>query len=83
MATWMLAKMESEGCLYQVDAVDHLLRLGVDRLLEVNPAGNDVLSRKVLDAFRRVTESTVVWVKQERYWRPREAGDPPGRVADW
>lgn len=82
MAVWMLARVEGERCLYQVDAVDHLLRVGADELLRINAAGNEVLDSKVLDAFRRLTENTVVWVRRERYWRLRVDEDLPGRDAE-
>lgn len=82
MAAWMLARVESERCLYQVDAVDYLLRIGADELLRINVAGNEVLDNKVLDAFRILTENTVVWVTRERYWRLRVEEDAPGREAE-
>ena len=82
MAAWMLARIEGERCLYQVDAVDYLLRVGANELLRINAAGNEVLDNKVLDAFRRLTENTVVWVSRERYWRLRVEEDVPGRQAE-
>ena len=81
VAAWMLAQVEREGCIYQDDVVDYLVKAKREDLLTENADGNQVVSKAVLAAFRKLTEATVVWVKPERYWRWRVAEDEPGRDA--
>ena len=79
VATWMLAQIERDGCVYQDDVVDYLVKANADRLLRENSDGNLVVGREVLAAFLVRTKTTVVWVKPDRYWRFRVAEDEPGR----
>ncbi|MBP5947353.1 MULTISPECIES: DUF6953 family protein [unclassified Pseudomonas] len=81
VAQWMLVQMERDGCIYQDDVVDHLVKALREDLLRENSDGNQVVGKEVLAAFRKLTESTVVWVKPDRYWRWRVAEDEPGRDA--
>ena len=78
---WMLAKISRDGCLYQDDVVDHLVKAKQEALLRENADGNLVLGKALLDAFRKVTEKDIVWVKPDFYWRPRVPEDEPGREA--
>ena len=78
---WMLAKLEQDGCLYQDDAVDHIVKSGKEEFLRQNSEGNQVLSTKVLSSFRKSTEPDVVWVKPDKYWRYRVTEDEEGRDA--
>mgnify|MGYP006879605538 CR=1 FL=1 len=71
----MLQALEKEGCLYQEDVVDYLVKAGSDNLLRENADGNVVLATPLLNAFKKITEPEVVWVKPERYWRYRVAED--------
>lgn len=81
LASWMLAELEKQGCLYHEDVVDCLVKSGQEHFLRENADGNQVLVRSVINAFRAITEHTVVWVKPERYWRYRVREDEPGRDA--
>ncbi|NML28873.1 DUF6953 family protein [Zoogloea dura] len=81
IANWMLSQIERDGCIYQDDVVDYLVKAKEESFLRENSDGNLVVGRKVLDAFRKLTESTVVWVKPDFYWRFRVAEDEPGREA--
>lgn len=80
-AQWMLRELERNGCIYQDDVVDRLVRSKANNLLRENVDGNLVVGRAVLDAFLKITEATVVWVKPDRYWRWRVKEDEPGREA--
>jgi hypothetical protein len=80
-AQWMLVALEQEGCLYQEDVVDYLVKSNADNLLQENSDGNLALTRPVLNSFRKLTETNVVWVKPDRYWRYRVPEDEPGRDA--
>ena len=81
VASWMLAQVEKHGCIYQDDVVDYLVKAGVEELLRENSDGNLVVGRAVLEAFKAITDTTVVWVKPDRYWRWRVAEDESGREA--
>ncbi|MCS4508874.1 DUF6953 family protein [Xylophilus ampelinus] len=81
IATWMLAMLERDGCIYQDDTVDLLARAGADSLLRENADGNVVLARSVLLAFNTLSGEKVVWVRPDRYWRWRVNEDEPGREA--
>ena len=81
MALWMLSQIEKDGCVYQDDAVDNLIKTGAEKLLRENADGNLVLGRDVLAEFKYITEHNVVWVKSGRYWRFRVAEDEAGREA--
>ena len=81
MAAWMQAELERDGCLYQDDAVDRLVRCNAEALLHENADGNLALQKTVLSAFRKLNEKDVVWVRPDRYWRFRVPEDEPGREA--
>jgi len=78
---WMLAQMAKDGCLYQDDVVDYLVRGNAESRCRENSDGNLVVGTKLLEAFRKQTEPHVVWVKPDRYWRYRVTEDEPGREA--
>nr|WP_288465770.1 hypothetical protein [uncultured Pseudomonas sp.] len=81
VAVWMLSKIRQDGCLYQDDVVDYLVKSKAETLLRENADGNQVLGKSVLNAFLAITTDTVVWVRPYRYWRWRVAEDEPGRDA--
>lgn len=81
LASRMLAELEKQGCLYQQDVVDYLVKSGQESFLRENVHGNLVLAKSVIDAFISITEHTVVWVKPDLYWRYRVPEDEPGREA--
>ena len=81
VAAWMLTHVERDGCIYQDDVVDYLVKAKHEDLLSENVDGNQVVGRAVLAAFLKMTETTVVWVKPDRYWRWRVNEDEPGREA--
>lgn len=80
-AEWMLGEIQRDGCVYQDDVVDRLIKANADNLLRENADGNLAVGRAVLDAFMAISSGTVVWVKPDRYWRWRVAEDEPGREA--
>lgn len=81
LAHWMLAQVEGEGCIYQDDVVDRAVKASAENLLRENSDGNLVVGKPVLDAFKKLTETTVVWVRSDFYWRLRVAEDEVGREA--
>ena len=73
--TWMLSKLEEEGCLYQKDVVDMLVKRNFDSLTNENSQGNLVVGKQLLDLFKKENESNVVWVSSYKYWRFRVPED--------
>lgn len=80
-ADWIVAQIRRDGCVYQDDVVDYLVKAKQEHLLKENADGNLAVGQKVLAAFLKATETTVVWVKPDRYWRWRVPEDEPGRDA--
>lgn len=78
---WMLDNLKKDGCLYQDDVVDYLVKQNQMDFLKENADGNLVLKLSVNSGFKKLTEENVVWVKPDRYWRYRVAEDEPGREA--
>ena len=81
IAAWMLARLERDGCIYQDDVVDYLVKSRLESLTRENSDGNLVVGQPVLKAFKAITEANVVWIKPDRYWRFRVNEDEPGREA--
>ena len=77
VAAWMMAHIERDGCLYQDDVVDMLVKNGGEALARENADGNIVIGRAALDAFAKLSAEAVVWVL--RSWR-LEAETRPGAI---
>ncbi len=75
----MIASLHAEGCLYQQDVVDYLVKTGNEQHLKENADGNQALSTKVINKFRVDSGVNVVWVKPDKYWRYRVNEDEDGR----
>jgi hypothetical protein len=82
VAQWMLEQL-AQSELYQYDAVAEIAQRFGEEFVYQNDNGNLGIDRKVLSAFRRLSENTVVWVRSDRYWRLRDENDEPGRQQDW
>ena len=48
VATWMLVNIDREGCIYQDDVVDYLVKAKLEDLLTENVDGNQVVGKAVL-----------------------------------
>ena len=81
VALWMQSILDTDGCLYQDDVVDFLVKNQKEELLRENADGNLVIGRPVLNAFKKLNESSVVWIKPDKYWRFRVPEDEDGRDA--
>jgi hypothetical protein len=80
-AEWMAAQINEHGELYQYDAAEHIAEHFGGDLTYENDNGNLAISRKVLAAFRSLTEGTVVWEQGAKLWRRKDSHDPEGRLA--
>ncbi|WP_416664819.1 DUF6953 family protein [Acinetobacter calcoaceticus] len=78
---WMKKKLSLDGCLYQDDVVDYLVKNQYYDLLKENADGNLAIATNLLTAFKKTTIDDIVWVKPDRYWRFRVPEDESGREA--
>ena len=79
VSSWMMSTLARDGCLYQQDVVDYLVKENNEQHLNENADGNQVLSTKVINKFRVDSGENVVWVKPDKYWRYRVHEDENGR----
>ena len=75
VALWMQLEINQHGCLYHDDVVDYITKSHCESLLRENVEGNLVLSREVLNEFKKLNECNIVWVKPDKYWRFRVPED--------
>jgi len=75
----MLSTIKRDGDLYQDVAVNDIVTKFGGEFTYENDSGNLAISKKVLSAFRKLTEEIVVWEQGERRWRMRDISDAPGR----
>ncbi len=73
--------LKKDGCLYQQDVVDYLVKNDQESHLKENADGNQALSTKVINKFRVDSGNDVVWVKPDKYWRFRVYEDEDTREA--
>ncbi|MGM8753287.1 DUF6953 family protein [Enterobacter sp. KB-280D8] len=81
VSSWMMSTLAKDGCLYQQDVVDYLVKQNNEQHLKENADGNQALSTRVINKFRVDSGDDVVWVKPEKYWRYRVPEDEEGREA--
>jgi hypothetical protein len=79
IAQWMLDELERRRELYQIDAVNGIVKNFGPEFTETNKNGNLSIKKPVREAFNKLTGDTVVWDHWGRYWRKRQPGDAPGR----
>jgi hypothetical protein len=81
ISAWMVNSLQQDGCLYQQDVVDYLVKQDNEFHLKENADGNLALSTEVINKFRSDSGDDVVWVKPDKYWRSRVNEDEPRREA--
>jgi len=79
VAVWMMSELDREGLIYQDTIVYDIERKFGERFTYTNAGGNQAISKDVLTAFRKISETSVVWDRLDRAWRKRECADEPGR----
>lgn len=82
VADWLLAEVQRVGFLEQDTAAFEIERRFGSEHVYTNENGNMAISRPVLSAFRKISNSEVVWERRERLWRKRDTFDGPGRLQD-
>jgi hypothetical protein len=82
VAAWMFEELKRKGDLYQTDAVDDIERKFGKQFTYLNENSNSAIDRKVLAEFRKLSKDSVVWEREDRYWRMRKPYDDPSRRQD-
>ena len=83
VAHWMLNQISKKRELYQNEVVYQIEDKFGPQFVYENRLGNAAINREVLKEFRKLTEKTVVWSRDERCWRIRSADDPKyGRLVE-
>ena len=78
----MLAEVTAKGYVEQESMVWDIARKFGKEFVYDNENGNPAIDKKVLRAFKKKSDATVVWSSGERAWRKREKYDEPGRRQD-
>jgi hypothetical protein len=79
VAHYLSDLLDEQKYLDQADAVFEVEKKFGRDFVYSNELGNDAIDQKVLDAFKKLTEDTVVWSRSDKQWRHRSPGDTPGR----
>ena len=78
VARRMLDELEKAGYLYQWEAILEIQSRFGDDFTYLNESGNFAIDRRVLRAFRHLTEDEVVWKRAEHCWARRGPHHPRG-----
>ena len=79
VAIWMFEEVKRKGELHQADVVGEIESKFGKQFTYANENGNPAIDKKVLAAFRKLSKDSVVWEREDRYWRLRKTDDTPGR----
>ena len=79
VAGWMLGQLEAGDWLTQEYAVAEISRRFGEEFVYLNDNGNPAIDKRILRAFRKLTEDTVIWDRWEFAWRKRTTSDGPTR----
>lgn len=71
---WMLDELDRHQQLDQLDAVMGIARRFGSEFLYENRNGRPAIDKRVLRAFRAVSDATVIWDRADFCWRKREPG---------
>ena len=80
VAEWMLKELKRRGKLHQDTVVFEIAEKFGSQFTYDNEDGNLAVRIDVLATFRKLTKDSVVWVRDDSYWRMREPHDGPGRL---
>ncbi|HBM1136132.1 hypothetical protein OW684_04970 [Acinetobacter baumannii] len=78
----LIARLTSHLAYYKL--LNHEELIGIlcieyeSAYVTINDQGNQVIDKKLLKAFKKITETTVVWDRAQRAWRLREEHDLVG-----
>lgn len=79
IAQWMLDQLTERPRLYQETVVRQIRNEFGEEWSYRNANGNWAIDKRVLAAFRRLSDDDVIWERGDRAWRRRREHDKPGR----
>ena len=82
VAKWMLKELKRRGKLHDDTLVFEIAEQFGQRFTYENENGNSAIRKDVLAAFANLSKDSVVWQKEDHYWRMRTPSDKPGRQQD-
>ncbi|VEL96889.1 hypothetical protein ALT761_01882 [Alteromonas sp. 76-1] len=82
VAQWMLDEIDQNAYLEQGGAVYTIHEKFGDEFVYTNDNGNLAIAKKVLTAFNKLSGDSVVWLRGEKAWVPRQEHHYPGRQQD-
>lgn len=79
VARWMLDQYQQQNRLVQSSAA-HGIRITIgEHHLYKNRQRNWGINKGILEEFRKLTPSDVVWSRSSQTWRQRRESDPPDK----
>lgn len=82
VAQWLLDEVVQKTYLEQEVAVYTIHKKFGDDFVYTNDNGNLAIAKKVLAAFNKLSGDSVVWLRGEKAWSPRQSYHYPGRQQD-
>jgi hypothetical protein len=79
IAQWMLSVIQEQGELTQNNAYYQINKQFGTGFTTVSNSGSPTIKTSVLNAFKKISEDTVIWERGDKKWRKREFYDAPGR----
>jgi len=72
VAKFMFDQIQKDKILYQREVVGQIEEVFGKDFVYLNDNGNMAVDRKVLAAFRKLCDGSVVWVRGRSYWELKE-----------
>jgi hypothetical protein len=79
VAEWILAQLPEKSLLHQERVARNIRQQFGEEFTYRNHNGNWGIRKDVLDEFRKLTPTDVVWSRSEQAWRRRRPNDPEGK----
>lgn len=80
VAGWILEQLPESAFLYQERIARNIRQQFGEEFTYRNKNGNWGIRKDVLDEFRKLTPTDVVWSRSTQAWRRRRPNDPEGRM---
>lgn len=80
VAEWIVGQLQENAFLYQARVARHVRQEFGEEFTYRNKNGNWAIRKDVLDEFRKLTPTDVVWSRSTQAWRRRRPNDPEGRM---
>lgn len=82
IAKWMAEQVEKHTSLYPETTVWEIAKRFGGRFTYMNQNGNLAIRKDVLFAFKKLTEDSVLWERENRCWRKCQSPDSFSKQED-